>query len=290
MRVLVVDDEEHICDLLRETMRNWGFEAQVLTKPAKLEALLHDSDPFDLVLLDLCMPEVSGLELIPVIREHCPRSKILVVTGMGDKESVVQVLRKGAFDFIEKPFSFEFLRHRVDQALDTLRHEKQRRQSMRELRKSRESLFRKTQQLRKANQELQDANTALSVLAHNIEKAREKSEQQIVSRLRRLTRPVREWLDTKEGLEGIAAEFAALLDYIDELARGGADDLRISSALSQTEFRVATMIRKGLTSQEVADHLGVSVETVKTHRRNIRRKLDLAGTGSNLQTYLRQNL
>ncbi|HSR70072.1 MAG TPA: response regulator [Acidobacteriota bacterium] len=290
VRVLIVDDEEHICELLQEAMESWGFQTQVLSSPLQLEDLLHRSDPFDLVMLDLCMPGVSGLELIPVIREHSPRSKILVVTGMANKDSVVHVLREGAFDFIEKPFSFEFLRHRVEQALDAMRSEKQRRRSLRELRQSRESLFRKTQQLRRANQELQDANTALSVLAHNIEKSREESEQRIVNRLRHLTQPVREWLETKQGLKGVAAEFAALLDYVDDLAKGGGDDLDISSALSQTEYRVATMVRKGLTSKEVANHLGVSVDTVKTHRRNIRRKLDLAGTGSNLQTYLQQKL
>ena len=285
-RALVVDDDEQICQLLSEALQSWGFCAKAVSSPLEVHDILQEEDSFELVFLDVYMPELSGLKLISEVRRISPASKILVVTGHADKETVVRSLRGGAFDFIEKPFDLEFLRHTVQRALEIHQAEQQRKRDRQELQKSREDLFRKTRQLQKSNQKLQDANTALSVLARNIERSREESEQEIVRCLRILVQPLKEELDAAKQLSRNRAELIALVDYVEELATGLPDDLRISSALSLSEYRIAALIKQGMTSQAIADQLNISPATVKTHRRNIRRKLDLAGTGSNLQTYL----
>ncbi len=283
-RALVVDDDEQICLLLNEALQSWGFCAKAVSSPLEVHGILLEEDPFQLVFLDVYMPQLSGLKLISEVRRISPASKILVMTGHADKETVVRSLREGAFDFIEKPFDLEFLRHTVQRALETHQVEQQRRRDGQELQKSRQDLFRKARQLQKANQELQDANTALSVLARNIERSREESEQEIVRCLRMLVQPLKEELDAGEVRS--RAGLIALIDYLEELASGLPEDLRLSSALSMSEYRIAALIKQGMTSQDIADQLNISPATVKTHRRNIRRKLDLAGTSSNLQTHL----
>ncbi len=110
--VLLVDDEAPLLRTLRRMIAPEGFEVREATEPAAVAEQLR-LEP-ELVLLDLQLGEVSGLELIREIRRQCPDSQIIVMTGYASVDSAVRCMRAGAFDYLEKPFSD---RHRVVQTL-----------------------------------------------------------------------------------------------------------------------------------------------------------------------------
>lgn len=116
-RVLVVDDEEAICDLLASMLRHYGYEVETETDPRKVMTLLDEGD-FDILLLDLVMPGMDGLELIEKIRRHTSTLPILVVTGYGGADTTVEAMRRGATDFVTKPVDASFLELRMRRAFD----------------------------------------------------------------------------------------------------------------------------------------------------------------------------
>ncbi len=108
IRVLVVDDEPDAVELLREFLLGKGYE--VLTASDGEEALhkLKEERPH-LILLDVRMPKMSGLEVLKQIREIDHEAGVIMVTAVHDEETGRQALRIGAFDYITKPLDLKYL-------------------------------------------------------------------------------------------------------------------------------------------------------------------------------------
>lgn len=115
-RVLVVDDEPSVCRSLSMVLERFGFE--VTAAGDGLEALerfrrgLHD-----LVIADLKMPGLSGLELLREVKRLSPGTPVVLLTAFGTVETAVQAMKEGAFDFLQKPFGLEQLKDVVSRAL-----------------------------------------------------------------------------------------------------------------------------------------------------------------------------
>ena len=115
---------------------------------------------------------------------------------------------------------------------------------------------------------------------------RQASERRIQQRTRTLIIPIIEKLQRERNMEKYRVELELLLNYVENLTADLASDLKIAAALSATELRIASLIKNGMSSEEIARHENVSIYTVKTHRKNIRRKLKLKNSGINLRAYL----
>jgi DNA-binding NtrC family response regulator len=100
--VLLAEDEEAVARTLRRLLEAAGFQVIAARDAASLTAQLS-REP-ELVLLDLHLGQASGTELIPRIRERCPDSEVVVMTGYASVDSAVACMRLGAFDYLEKPF------------------------------------------------------------------------------------------------------------------------------------------------------------------------------------------
>ena len=111
--VLIVDDDQTSLLLMRAALRKAGFEATMATSgPQALQ--LFASQPFDLVMLDVSMPEMSGFEVCVAMRQRADVSlPIVMVTGLDDVASVETAYQSGATDFIGKPFNWALIGHRV---------------------------------------------------------------------------------------------------------------------------------------------------------------------------------
>ncbi|MEW6259776.1 MAG: ATP-binding protein [Thermodesulfobacteriota bacterium] len=117
IRILVIDDESRIREACRMVLQDCGYE--VILAPDGIRGLdLVQESYFDIILLDLMMPELSGLEVLARIRECYPDTVVIVITGYATVEHSVDAMKKGAFDFIPKPFSPEQLRVTVSKAID----------------------------------------------------------------------------------------------------------------------------------------------------------------------------
>ena len=121
-RILVVDDEEAVCMLLCERLTPAGFECSGCSSGmAALELLKSKS--FDLVVSDLNMPGMTGLQLLEKARKDYPHSAFLIVTGVDDIRVATQAMKEGADDYLLKPFQFDAVLASVQRALQKKRLE-----------------------------------------------------------------------------------------------------------------------------------------------------------------------
>ena len=103
-RVLVIDDEAVIGLVCRRALRPAGYEVETYEQPrAGLEAAL--SQDFDLILVDLMMPELSGLDILKRVKAAGVGSEVVIITGHSTVESAVEAMKEGAADYLSKPFS-----------------------------------------------------------------------------------------------------------------------------------------------------------------------------------------
>ncbi len=119
-RLLVVDDNEDNRDMLARRLRKRGFEVE--TAEDGLIALeMIDSSPFDLVLLDIMMPGMSGIEVLAKLRETYPRAElpILMATAKSESTDMVEALKLGANDYVTKPIDFPVAMARIHAHLQT---------------------------------------------------------------------------------------------------------------------------------------------------------------------------
>ncbi len=121
--VLIVEDELHISQALRILLQEAGFTSWTVTTLGELRLFLEKHIP-DIVLLDIKLPDGDGLSAIPSILKLSPITKIIVITAFGDTSLVVRAIQKGAYNFLDKPFSPEILLHVVQHAAETLRYER----------------------------------------------------------------------------------------------------------------------------------------------------------------------
>jgi two-component system response regulator AtoC len=119
-RIVVCDDERLIRLWLVEHLTEAGYRAEAVGTGAELLARVAD-EPTDLVLLDLRLPDTTGLDLLPRIREIDPRLPVIMITAYGEVETAVQAVRAGAHHFLEKPIELPELRLLMDQALESRR-------------------------------------------------------------------------------------------------------------------------------------------------------------------------
>jgi len=118
--ILVVDDEESMRIACAQTLMEEGYRVQEAENGQRGLAMT-ERESFDLVLLDLKMPGISGMEVLRHIKEEDPSSVVIVITGHGTIDVAVQAMREGAFDFITKPFPPDTLVSAVKRAIDSHR-------------------------------------------------------------------------------------------------------------------------------------------------------------------------
>ena len=115
--LLVVDDEEQICELLREAFTRWGYRVATATGGAEALDLLK-THLFDVALLDIRMPGMDGLELLKQIKRHEPLVEVVLMTGYPTVGTAVQALKEGAADYLVKPFDLDELRHLMSRLIE----------------------------------------------------------------------------------------------------------------------------------------------------------------------------
>jgi two-component system phosphate regulon sensor histidine kinase PhoR len=116
-RILVVDDDKDLADNLVEYLSKLGYQASPAYGGREGLTMFEQGD-FQLVITDLKMPEMDGMELLNAVSRLDSRVMVTVITGYGTIESAVEAIKKGAYDFIPKPFKMEELEIIVKRALE----------------------------------------------------------------------------------------------------------------------------------------------------------------------------
>lgn len=118
--ILVVEDDQTVRDYLHDLFSSNGYSVRTASNVTEALSIL-DSEYFPLILTDLRLPDVPGTEILNYVRQQGILTAVLIMTGYGSIDSVIEVLRQGAYDYITKPFNPQILLHRVAGALEKIR-------------------------------------------------------------------------------------------------------------------------------------------------------------------------
>ena len=135
MNILVVDDEEILQDVLGLLLRKEGYRP-IAARTGEEALLLFDKEPIDLVLLDVMLPGMSGMDVLRQIRQRDPEQVVVVITAYSSIEGAIEAMRQGAFHYVPKPFKNE-------EVLLTIRKGLEQRRLTQENRELREQLGRR---------------------------------------------------------------------------------------------------------------------------------------------------
>jgi two-component system response regulator AtoC len=111
-KILVVDDDDNLRILLEQSLNRYGYETSAVENGNRALDLIM-SQKYNLIVTDLMMPGMKGNELMDIVREKFPDIGFIIITAYGTIEKAVEIIQKGAFDFITKPFSISQLQSRI---------------------------------------------------------------------------------------------------------------------------------------------------------------------------------
>ena len=115
--ILIVDDDRGHLTSLRTVIRSWGYEVTTVEDGRDAVAAVKDS-PVDLILMDVRMTTMSGIEALAHIKRYNPSIPIIIMTAYSSVESAVEALKGGAYDYLIKPFDFDVLKLSIERACE----------------------------------------------------------------------------------------------------------------------------------------------------------------------------
>ena len=119
LEILLLDDEEIVGKRLKPALEKIGCSVEVFLDPIQAVARLEEKE-FDIVVTDIYMEEMDGMQVLERVHEKYPRTKIIMITGYAMISLARDAMEKGAFDFIAKPFKPNDLREIIAKAADAL--------------------------------------------------------------------------------------------------------------------------------------------------------------------------
>jgi YesN/AraC family two-component response regulator len=130
--ILLIEDEPRLRQNLQILLQNEGYRVVTAAHGAEgLQRLQEES--FDLVITDLVMPEIDGFQIMEFLQDHYPDTVVVAITGYASTASAIQAMRRGAYDYLAKPFDVDLLHIVIKRALEKARLQKTLRQYMTEL-------------------------------------------------------------------------------------------------------------------------------------------------------------
>ncbi len=116
-KILVAEDEEITLNNIRDTLKEDGYNVSI-AKDGREALQKIGAEYFDVLITDIKMPYTSGIELLENIKEKHAETEVIIITGFGSISSAIEAMKKGAYDYITKPFDLDELSHRVRKILE----------------------------------------------------------------------------------------------------------------------------------------------------------------------------
>jgi DNA-binding NarL/FixJ family response regulator len=289
--ILVVDDEPDIRITLAKRLAKWQFKVLTAENGSQAMAAVQAARPH-IVITDLFMPEVDGFTLLHHLCETAPELPVIVVSGQGERNDVIEALRLGAWDYLYKPIeNAPFLRLAINRVLEKARLLTENRVYRDHLEalvaQKNAELLEQQQALMDRSAGLERANAALKQLLDQRETEKNAIEQTMVGNLKRLVFPYLDELGSQSLDKRTAAYMNIIRANIEQLISPVSNTLGGAYRdLTPAEIKVADLVRHGEPTKSIAAVLNTSPSTVEKHRNSIRRKLNIVNKKMNLQAYL----
>jgi two-component system sensor histidine kinase/response regulator len=162
--ILLIEDEARLRDNLQTLLQSEGYHVTAAQNGAEgIKRLRQES--FDLVITDLVMPEIDGFQVLEYLKGYSPETVVVVMTAYVSAGSVIDALRKGAYDYLSKPFEFEIMKATIARALEKAHLQKSLRHYMSKLERM---VDERTEALQQANVRLEAANRLKSEFLANM--------------------------------------------------------------------------------------------------------------------------
>jgi len=284
--ISIVGDDALLCDRLSEAIRSWGMLPRVIAHPVLVDGMAN-GEWGSVFVLDMDTPGIDGPGLIIELCNHFPEAKVVAATVDFSKGKILRALRACAFDIIQKPVDQDELLGIIRRALEAQERERRARSELvRSLEEGQSKLVDQAKRLEILNQRLVENNRAFTILSRNFELEREELHKQIAHKVGAILMPTINRLRKDKDLRKFALELDLLHDTVRDLTSGLGMEKQIAAILSKTEVRIASLIRSGLTTAQIAEALSISPDTVRTHCKNIRKKLRINDQQHSLKNYL----
>lgn len=127
MKILIVDDKEIDRESLAELISSYGYDVLVASNAREAMGIIQENPEIDLVLLDIVMPDMDGLDFLREIKQHSPEIDVIIITAYATLERAVMSIKEGAYDFLMKPFPNNEIFLSIERVKEKRRLEKERR-------------------------------------------------------------------------------------------------------------------------------------------------------------------
>jgi DNA-binding response OmpR family regulator len=121
-KILIVDDDTELRNNILEVLTDAGYQADGAASAKEAVAKI-EANPFDVILLDYMMPRMNGIEALQAIRRLRPKAKVIMLTAFATIENAVEAIKKGASDYIPKPFKIDYLLTTIRRLLEEAKFE-----------------------------------------------------------------------------------------------------------------------------------------------------------------------
>ena len=269
--ILIVDDNPEMIHLLGKLLTDKGHKVRA-AKNSDLAMTIANKNPPELFLLDIEMPDVDGYELCTQLKqtELLADIPVIFVSGHEQHEHKIKAFEVGGVDYISKPIHAGELLSRVDNHVELYR-----------LRKDLQV------EVEDKTRELSETLTALRVLMTQQQQDNKEAEKTILNNINNLVIPFAQRLQKtqlNENQQNIVEMLIANLKQVSDSLINNHDLLQMK--LTPVEIQIANLIKEGKQTKEIASLLNLSDLTISTHRKNIRKKLNIHDRKLSLNAYL----
>ncbi len=117
LNVVIIDDNKELAELIKQYLSNRGFDVKIAENARDAMSILEKSKKVDVILMDLMLKDVHGLEMLKSIRAHSKQVVIIIITGIKDLNTVIEAMKAGADDYLVKPFRLGELEEKINENL-----------------------------------------------------------------------------------------------------------------------------------------------------------------------------
>lgn len=118
VRLLIVEDDDEMRTLLRKALTRENYEVRTAQHGVEAIGMLEKGEEFDVLVTDIRMPQMDGMELLRRVRKLRPGLRVIIITAYAELDNYLEVMREGAFDYLTKPFKIPDLLGVVERAVE----------------------------------------------------------------------------------------------------------------------------------------------------------------------------